>query len=242
MPMLTDDERHFLRTIYALKHATTEQIHRIVLPSHSRRSVQVKLASLRERRLIDAHLLYPDRGARSPRYYHLLARGAHEIGVARLGSNHYRIEQPAFFQARVVRSELELVARRRGWRLLADEQEMRAALLESLVCLAQAQHGEALPVHSLVPLLPDRLRPDLVLSTPREAIPILIAHPYYGPAFWRQRIARYQRLLPLVRAVGIALTETQHSEAERVLAQAGLMRRLLLIVPAQLSDLEGRIH
>src|SRR5579885_1868932 len=123
-----------------------------------------KLERLEQAGLIAKVLLYPERGARSPRYYHLRAAGARALGLARVGSDQYRRPSPTVYHVGQLRRELALVAERQQWRLLTEETEARRFLASVLVRAAQATYGEQFPAHTLLPTTL-KIHPDLLLDT-----------------------------------------------------------------------------
>ncbi len=241
LPHLPPDDLALLAALLDYKRLTTTQLYRYVLPTRPKRYVERRLAHLRSLGLIEAHLLYPEQGARSPRYFHLLLAGARAVGKDRLGSEHYRTERREFIAARSARLELELLARKAGWQVFHREAEMRQVLLAYLTHLAASEHGQDFPMHTLATLLPARLRPDLVLVTASEAIPIVIAHPYAGTAFWQARLTKYAPVITRVRAVGVALSPDQHAEAQAIVGKSAWPRRYLMVEPHELSTLLTRL-
>ena len=240
-PTLTPDEKALLEAIFTYIHPTTEQLWRLVAPDRPKRYVERGIERLRTLGLIEARLLRPEEGARSARYYHLLLLGARMIGKTRLGSEHYRIEGRDAFAARSARIELDLLIRQAGWGLFRQEAEMRQALLAYLEYLAASEHGERAPTHTLATLLPVPIAPDLALVTHAEVIPVVIAHPHAGGAFWRARLIKYTPIITRVRAIGVALSPEQRREAQAVIRQSAWPRRYLILEPEELSTLQTRL-
>lgn len=238
---LTPQEIAILGHIERYKHPTTEQLWRLAIPDRPKRYTERCLQRLRALGLVDVALVYPDKGAGSPRYYHLLLAGARALGKSRLGSQHYRIEGREAFAARSARIELELMVRDTNWQLCDQELEMRQTLLAALTQMAFAKHNEQYPAHLLAELLPHRLQPDLLLTTPAEVIPIIIAHPFAGSAFWRGRLEKYGAIISQVRAIGIALSDEQQAEARSIVAHSAWPRRFLILQPSELPALRTRL-
>lgn len=239
---LAEDERAILEALYRYVHLTTEQVWRIALPGRSKRTSERTLEGLRGRRLIVGAPLAPEDGARSPLSYHLLLAGARAIGQARLSSHYYRAVRQEAFAARQVNIELDLLARQGGWRLVREEAEMRQALLAYLAYLAANEHGVRPPAHTLAGLLPARLAPDLLLVTPTEVIPVIVAHPQSGRPFWHDRLKRYAPIITQVRAIAIVVASSQQDEAEQVIRQSAWPRRYLILQAQDVPTLLMRLQ
>lgn len=239
--MITADEREILELINKLKHPTTDQLHHYAFSHMTKRNLNLKLEHLRRTGLIDAHLLYPEQGQRSPRYFHLLQAGARELGLERVKSNHYRIERREFFHVRSAIIELEHMASRHNWRVITDDKQAHVAVRDFLLKHAKAEHGEDIPAHVIAPIVPRFFKPDRVLVTDREPLLVLIAHPHSGQSFWRNRMKKYKHIIHTARAIGIALTSMQSEECARLLEELELTRRVLILTPHTLDQIEMRL-
>ncbi|GEM_PF-3337752 len=237
---MNDEELALLAMIHQLKRPTASDLHRQVLPHRPMYDLYRKLERLEQAGLIAKVLLYPERGARSPRYYHLRAAGARALGLARVGSDQYRRPSPTVYHVGQLRRELALVAERQQWRLLTEETEARRFLASVLVRAAQATYGEQFPAHTLLPTTL-KIHPDLLLDTGARVVVVIIGHPHATASFWRKRIARYQPILGAVAAVCFALSDEQRRDAEEA-AQASIYAKRLLVLGAdELGELVRRL-
>jgi hypothetical protein len=237
---MNDDDLALLAMIHQLKRPTADDLHRQVSPHQPMYALYRKLEKLERAEMIAKVLLYPDRGARSPRYYHLRLAGARALGLAKVASDQYRQPSPAVYHAGQLRRELALVAKRQQWRLLTEETEARRFLASVLVGAAQATYGEQFPAHTLLPATL-KVHSDLLLDTGARVVVVIIGHPHATAIFWRRRLARYQPILGAVAAVCFALSDEQRHAAEEA-AQASLYARRVLVLGAdELGELVRRL-
>jgi hypothetical protein len=233
-----------LRFIAAQRHVTTADIHRYVCGDEgARRNTERRLARLCRQGYLAWRRLYPERGSASPRYYHLLLKGARALGQTRLAQQHYRQERRDCYAARHAGMELAYQAALLGWPLLSREADCRLALAGYMLAVSRAEHGQRFPAQSLAPLLPARISPDRILLVGgQEALILIIAHPHGQRGFWLRRRARYQRVLSIARAVAVVPGEAQRREAAAVLAQPPTQGRFLVLLPAELPALFARLQ
>jgi DNA-binding PadR family transcriptional regulator len=237
---MTDEDLALLALIHQLKRPTAADLRRQAQRERPMYDLYRRLERLERAGLVSKTLLYPERGARSPRYYHLRAAGARVLGLAAVGSDHYRRPDPAVYHAGQLRRELALIAERQHWRLLTEEAEMKQCLASVLIAAAQATYGEQFPAHTLLPPTL-KVHPDLLLDTGQRVVLVMIGHPHASAVFWRKRIARYQPILGAMAAVCFVLSEQQRRDAEAA-AQASLyVRRLLVLGPDELGELVRRL-
>lgn len=241
--MITTDEEALLKAIYTAKHPTTSEIHAHHFPQLSKRSVELKIKSLLDRGYIDAHLLYPEQGGRSPKYYHLLLKGARAIGLKKLGANHYREERREFYQVGSIKRQLKhIIQTIEGIRLHEEENMCRASILRYLQAQGKRQYGESFQTHTLNPLLPSQIKPDWVLETKDEAIILILAHPHSGRSFWRERLNKYQMLASHIRFLCIPLNVEMGKECEAVWLSSPHRSQFILLFAEQISEIGSYLH
>lgn len=240
MSEITADEAAVLAFIHQAKEVTADDIHMHVLSRLSRSQVYRRLAKLVEGGYLAVRVLLPERGNVSPRTYHLLLKGARAIGLTALSSAHYQKRTREVYQAQHVKQELAFWAAQQGWRLLTSEPDCRQALSGLLVSVARATYGESFPAHAIMPA-GLKVRPDLLLDTGTVLVLVIVGHPQASPAFWKQRIERYEAILPFVRAACFALTEQQAQDATAVVAAAGYAKRVLVLHADHVEDLIQRL-
>lgn len=237
---LTDDELVVLALIHQLKHPTAGDVRRHLPVARPMYDLYRKLKKLEQLELVDKTPLYPEQGARSPRYYHVRLAGARALGLDGVGSDHYRRPSPTVHHAGQVRRELMLIAGQRCWRLLAEETEAKQCLASVLVEAARATYGEAFPGYSLLPA-DLKIHPDLVLDTGQRVVLVIIGHPHASAIFWRKRVERYQGVLGVVAAVCFVLSEQQRQDAEQAVQTSLYAKRFLVLQADQVEELVRRL-
>lgn len=237
---MTDEELALLSMIHQLKRPTAADLRRQVCPQRPMYDLYRRLERLERAGLVSKTLLYPERGARSPRYYHLRLAGARALGLATVGSDHYRQPGPEVYHAGQLRRELALMAQRQGWRLLTEEAEAKRFLASVLVSAAQATYGEQFPAHTLLPAT-FKVHPDVLLDTGTRVVVVIIGHPHASADFWRKRLARYQPILGAVVAACFALSPQQRRDAEEAAQASMYAKRLLILGANDLGELVRRL-
>lgn len=229
-----NDGLTILRFLHEHKHLTSADIHRYILCGYTKRTVERRLQYLLDQGFIASTPLHPHLGGRSPRLYHLLLKGAREIGYTSLGNHHYRFKRPDFYRYDLGLIEAQYLARTEdGWALYQSEQECQQALYQYLV-------QKRVPDASL--LMPPKIVPDALLWTGDGLNIFIRAHPHCGRGFFLTRCKQYTALLDKCRAVIVVLDVYQAREAKAVIKGLGLDGRVLVTNLEDLRKLPLLVH
>lgn len=241
---LSNDHITILRFVYENKHVTVADIQRLLPLEVSRRGIERRTKYLVERGYLDT-ATFADlrRLGRSPRYFHVLLKGARTIGKDSVGNQHYRIERPEFYRHRMVLVELRSIATGvPEWEVVTDEKACQRTLQSFLERLTKAT-GTPGQTSVVYHYLPAKIAPDAVLRVGSEALVVVIGHPHAGKEFWRRRLAKYEKLLTAraLRIVAVVLDDRQKQEAQTVCDRSPFVKRVLTLQTDQLQQLTERL-
>lgn len=234
LPPLDSLDEAILSWIARLKRPTAAMLHELALPQVGKSSLYERLAHLSRLSLIAAR---PLRGRQ--RYYTLRTRGARLLGLTKLPGANWRSVDYQFHLASHLGVQIDLMAKRKGWMIAHSDEDGAQMIAGFLAEIAASERGDAFEPHLFASLIPDTLLPDRVISTKREVLIAIIAHPHSEGAFWSRRLRRYRGIIHELRFVFVALTPQQRLDWYHALVrnESLTLTRLELPIPKQ-SDCE----
>lgn len=247
---LHPEEKNILKCILHYRNPTAKDILTVLYQSDDLKKWHLyrKLQRLQESKFIQSHRLEDVRGASSPNYFTLRAKGARALGLDKVPPSHYRHIRKDFYLYRQVRINLLMLAEKYQWKVFEDEADCRGILAQFLKYAAQKQHKTVAPDYVYVDSVPVKVTPELVLVTSQEAFVVIIAYPSAGADAFRKKIEKYKQIVYDVRFLCLNSFDEQAKIFKKVLVQqdneqqSNFTSRFLVLSSNQLEIIHSWIN
>lgn len=240
---LQQEDRAILQSILDNHSPTAEDILKIVYLSDESKKWRLyrKLKRLRDEHFIEAKRLEELKGASSPQYFVLRAKGARVLGLEHVPPSHYRYVRKDFHIFRQIKLHLDTLAQKHRWKLLKENQECRTALAQYFRSIAMQRGNTPAPDYIYLDSVPQKITPDMVLVTARETIIVIVSYPSARSEAFRKKLEKYSAIIYNLRFIVINPFEEQTRLFQDVLVreenEAGRRyRQQFLILTANQTD------
>lgn len=218
---LDDIDRRILKYIFQTLHQPTrEDIQVFIFPDEPKtkiRFMQRRLQSLTEKKYIKYHetgiLLAPPIKERS---YYLLAKGARAIGVT-LKRSLSKPQKWGYKDEKRARSSLALLSYRNKWQISADNEVSKRILVLHIQSIIMERSGREVRGIDILPLLPKKVSPDIVIKADTDVIVCIIAEFEGEGGHFKRQLEKYKDAKEYFRFIVVTLNERQYERAIKTL-------------------------